>query len=255
MASTTTYTCKQYIDLASAASLEPGHMSTSYELDAARFSQHDLGLFMESLETIARIERERHERQQQRRERKLQQQRMAELQDERCVSPTPSVEDAVDEPLMYLEAKCIPYAVSESLPIKQQSSNSSSPTYDTCDDEAYGSSAHSPRSSVTYCSCTGLESESDSAESGIYGGSSMRPRSEVLSKPKQRSTRSRIINMVLKREYGRAPATPPPATSTLKHPYHYQYEHLTSKSRRGIAIDADSPEERFFDKALRYLTL
>ncbi|XP_030555706.1 uncharacterized protein LOC115759030 [Drosophila novamexicana] len=256
-----TYTCTQYVNFMDPTSY--GAISTTYTLDTARFGQHDLGLFMESLETIARIERERHERRQNRRKQRLQEARIAELENERSVSPTPSAEEAVDEPLMYMEAKCIPYAISEALPVPEKSA----PDYDVCDDEAYGSAHQSPRSSVTYCSCAGISStglDSDSAESGIYGTSSptpsLRPRSQAISKPKQRSTRSRIISMVLKREYAKAPSAETVhhsedcdhlLNSTIKQ----QYDRLSSKSRRGIACPQGSAEERFLDKALRYLTL
>lgn len=255
-----TYTCTQFVNF-----MEPiscGTVSTTYTLDAARFGQRDLSLFMESLETIARIERERHERRQSRRKQKLLEERIAELENERSVSPTPSAEEAVDEPIMYMEAKCIPYAISESLPVAEKSN----PEYDLCDDEAYGSANQSPRSSVTYCSCAGVSNtglDSDSAESGIYGGSTpppLRPRSQVISKPKARTTRSRIISMVLKREYAKSPSVETLQhsercehllNSTIKH----QYDQMSSKSRRGIACSQGSAEERFLDKALRYLTL
>ncbi|TDG46098.1 hypothetical protein AWZ03_007440 [Drosophila navojoa] len=255
-----TYTCTQFVNF-----MEPlscGAINTTYTLDAARFGQRDLSLFIESLETIARIERERHERRQSRRKQKLLEERIAELEDERCVSPTPSAEEAVDEPIMYMEAKCIPYAISESLPVAEKCNTD----YDICDDEAYGSANHSPRSSVTYCSCAGVSNtglDSDSAESGIYGGSTpppLRPRSQVISKPKARTTRSRIISMVLKREYAKSPSVETLQhsercehllNSTIKH----QYDQMSSKSRRGIACSQGSAEERFLDKALRYLTL
>ncbi|KAL7739282.1 hypothetical protein ACLKA6_008747 [Drosophila palustris] len=253
------YTCTQFVDFTEPISF--GVTTTTYTLDAARFCKRDLGLFMESLETISRIERERHERRQRRRQQKVQQARIAELEDERCPSPTPSAEEAVDEPNIYLESKCIPYAVSDSLPVARKTPSD----YDFCGDEAYGSADQSPRSSVTYCSCDGVSStglDSDSAESGVYAGSPppLRPRSQVITKSKHRSTRSRIISMVLKREYAKAPLTMPVnqsescdhlLNSTIKH----QYDHLSSKSRRGIACSQGSPEERFLDKALRYLTL
>ncbi|EDW02963.1 uncharacterized protein LOC6562722 [Drosophila grimshawi] len=246
-----TYTCTQYVNFADPASI--GKMSTTYTLDAAHFGQHDLGLFIESLETIERIERQRHERRQRRREQKLREARIAELESDRCVSPTPSAEEAVDEPLTYLEAKCIPYAISEALPIIAETG---SPTYDVCDDEAYGSANQTPRSSVTYCSCAG-GLDSDSTESGIYGGSTppvpLRPRSQVISKPKNRTTRSRIISMVLKRDYAKAPST-----ESLGHKMHcgrHQLNQMSSKARRGIASSQSSVEECFLDKALRFMTL
>ncbi|SPP86182.1 uncharacterized protein LOC117588057 [Drosophila guanche] len=258
----TTYISTQFLSLNEKVSTSTS--TTTFTLDAARFGQRDLNLFIESLETISRLEKERHERRQRRRQQKLQQARIAELEDERCVSPTPSAEEAIDEPLMYMEAKCIPYAVSEAMPAAHKSSHLP-PDYYSCDDEAYGSAAHSPRSSVTYCSCGGLSSiNSGSSESGIYGAVSqspppLRPRSQVITQPKHRSTRSRIISMVLKREYVKAPSAEHLEqkercdrllTETLQHQYQ-----LSTKSRQAIACSEGSAEERFLDKALRYLTL
>lgn len=267
------YTCTQFVNFAEPLSYVNGTMSTTYTLDAARFSKKDLKLFVESMETISRIERERHERRQIRREQKLQEARMALLEEEqqqeeregRCISPTPSAEEAVDEPNMYMEAKCIPYAISDPLPISPKKGSSE---YDLCaSDEAYSSANQSPRTSVAYCSCS--SQDSDSAESGFCAGTPppLRPRSQVITKPKNRTTRSRIISMVLKREYAKAPSSDTLETplsreehelskehllnSTIKH----QYETMTSQSRRGIALEQNSPEERFLDKALRYLTL
>lgn len=263
------YTCTQYVNFAEPLSYVNGTMSTTYTLDASQFGQRDLGLFIESLETISRIERERHERRQRRRDQRVREARIAQLQEEqeqegRCVSPTPSADEAVDEPIMYMEAKCIPYAISDPLPI---SPKKDSLEYDLCaSDEAYSSANQSPRNSVAYSSCTGLDSDSG-AESGVYAGTPppLRPRSQVITKPKTRTTRSRIISMVLKREYAKAPSVPETLghseeeeqrtehllNSTIKH----QYDKLSAKSRRGIACEQNSPEERFLDKALRYLTL
>ncbi|KRF98414.1 uncharacterized protein Dwil_GK28239 [Drosophila willistoni] len=268
MATTISTNCTQLLSLN-----QKSASMTTFTLDASRFAQKDLGLFMESLETISRLERERHERRQRRREQKIQQARIAELESERCVSPTPSAEEAVDEPVMYLEAKCIPYAISEELPMQKNfNSNSSSKRisdYYSCDDEAYGSVNQSPRSSVTYCSCGGISSnqDSDSAESGIYGQTSssaspppLRPRSQVISQPKARSTRSRIISLVLKREYAKAPSAeqldqPERCDRMVNETIKHKFDQLSSKSRRGIAFGQGSAEERFLDKALRYLTL
>ncbi|KAH8361071.1 hypothetical protein KR084_003920 [Drosophila pseudotakahashii] len=223
-----TYTCTQFLN--SCAKALPS-ISTTFTLNAAHFGQSDLNLFVDSLKTISRIEKERYERRQHRREKKLQQARMTELKDERCSSPTPSADEAADEPLLYLEAKCIPYAVSEPrAPCL--------PEYCTYDDEAYGS--------VSYCSCVGISSQdSDSTESGVsclHPGAFVRPRSVVITRSKNLSTRSRIINMVLKREY--------PKTS-----YHLASE-VTPAQNRGLTTSRkSSPEPTFLDKALRYLTL
>lgn len=257
------YTCTQFLNLNESCIMSS---STTFTLDAVHFAQQDLNIFIESLETISRLEKERHERRQRQREHKLHQERIANLEDERCRSPTPSVEEAVDEPIMYLEAKCIPYAISHNLnPQKQPVFES--PEYYTCNDEAYGSATQSPRSSITYCSCGGEELHSmayDSTESGVYGSPSpppVRPRSQVITKSKYRSTRSRIINMVLKRDGSKTPISPC-HSHEKKDKYVFadeifrgHYKYFTSRTRQGIAYQMDSPEKSFLNKALRYLTL
>ncbi|KPU74637.1 uncharacterized protein Dana_GF27870 [Drosophila ananassae] len=257
------YTCTQFLNLNESCIMSS---STTFTLDAVHFAQKDLNLFIESLETISRLEKQRYECRQRQREHKLQQERIAKLEDERCRSPTPSAEEAVDEPILYLEAKCIPYAISDNLNTQKQPV-AESPEYYTCNDEAYGSATQSPRSSITYCSCGVEELHSmayDSAESGVYGTPSpppVRPRSQVITKSKRRSTRSRIINMVLKRDCCKTPISP--CQSHKKKDkcvfsdeiIRGHYEHFTSRSRQGIAYQVNSPEESFLNKALRYLTL
>ncbi|XP_044249617.1 uncharacterized protein [Drosophila takahashii] len=238
------YTCTQILD---AYAKDLPSISTKFTLNAAHFRQRDLNLFVDSLETISRLEKERDERRQHRREQKLQQARMNELKDERCASPTPSADEAADEPLLYLEAKCIPYAVSEARAPCM-------PEYCTYDDEAYGSVSHSARSSVSYCSCVGISSQdSDSAESevsGLHIGAFVRPRSVVITQSKHTSTRSRIINMVLKREYPKTPYT-----EHLEFCGPAESEATRDQNRRLTNSRKSSPEQTFLDKALRYLTL
>ncbi|XP_017060362.1 uncharacterized protein LOC108100805 [Drosophila ficusphila] len=235
-----TYTCTQFLNL---DEMELPSKVTTVTLNASCFGQCDLNIFIESLETIARLEKERHERRQLRREKKRQLARMAELNDQRSSSPTPSADEAVDEPLLYLEAKCIPYAVSDA-PNVQRATTPGLPEYYTCDDEAYGTGFHSPGSSVTYCSCNDPWSQdSDSAESGVYGSVSVapvRPRSQMATKSENRSTRSRIIRMLMKREFANTPLTE----------HQQQAEPRCKYSSRKL-----STEQSFLDKALRYLTL
>ncbi|XP_016989807.1 uncharacterized protein LOC108052007 [Drosophila rhopaloa] len=237
-----TYTCTQFLNL---NLKDLPSMSTTVTLSAAHFGQRDLNLFIESLETITRLEKKRHELWQLRQAQKLQQSRIQELKDERCSSP--SAEEAADEPLLYLEAKCIPYAVSDSLNVESMYL-AGLPEYYTCVDEAYDSGSLSPRSSVIYCSCGGNPSlDSVSDESGVSGSVSkppVRPRSHVI---KHRSTRSRIISMVLKREYAKTPVEYQKSEQCKKDRLH-QYPRLTITPK-------NSTEQSFLDKALRYLTL
>ncbi|XP_016961892.1 uncharacterized protein LOC108032534 [Drosophila biarmipes] len=243
------YICTQFLNL---NVNDLPSKTTTYTLNAARFQQRDLNLFIESLETISRLEKERHERRQLRKEKKLQQARMTQLEDERCSSPTPSADEAADEPILYLEAKCIPYQVSEPLSPPKMDSTPGLPEYYTCDDEAYGSVSPSARSSVTYCSCAGVASQhSDSRESGLSVSPTppqLRPRSVVISQSqsKHRSTRSRIISMVLKKEYGKCPENL--QTRDIS-------EDIREEYRGRSTISKNSPEPSFLNKALRYLTL
>ncbi|KQS61777.1 uncharacterized protein LOC26526484 [Drosophila erecta] len=243
------FTCTQFLNL---NSKDVSSMSTTVTLNAACFGRGDLNLFIESLETISRLEKERHERRQLRREQRLHQARMTALADERCSSPTPTAEEAVDEPLLYLEAKCIPYAVSDHL--VAQSDSTPCPEYQMCDDEAYGSVSYSARSSVTYCSCVGISSlDSDSGESEAKWVPLVHPSSQAVTRNKCSSTRSRIINFVLKRNDAK-----PTFAKHLQQQGHsdtlssenigHQLPRLTTSQKR-------SAEHSFLDKALRYLTL
>ncbi|KAI8037690.1 uncharacterized protein LOC128263659 [Drosophila gunungcola] len=222
-------------------------MSTTVNLNVAQFTQRDLNLFIDSLESISRLQNKRHELRQLRQAQKLHRARMTDLNVERCSSPTFSADEAFDEPLLYLEAKCISYAVSDALNVKSFNLPGLPKNY-TCGDEAYDSSSHSPRSSVTYYSCDGVSCpDSISAESGVHGSVSappVRPRSQVITRSKQRSTGYRIISMVLKREYVKTPYSEHPQQSEEgKKDNMHQYPQKNSK------------EKSFLDKALRYLTL
>ncbi|KAH8409972.1 hypothetical protein KR009_003412 [Drosophila setifemur] len=238
------YTCKQYLSLGETTQMT----ATTFTLDASHFGQCDLNLFIESLETISRFEKKRYER-------KLHQERILELDNERCPSPTPSAEEAVDENVMYLEAKCIPYVVSDVKTIHKNISSARSEYYN-CSNGYDNTTAYSPLSSVTYCSCDAISSQdSDSAESGVYGMTSpppLRPRSQVITQPKDRSTRSRLISMVLKQEsLSVEQLKPKDIGEHIRGAIRQQYSRLMIKSRRGKPL----PEERFLDKAMRYLTL
>ncbi|EDW49744.1 GM16160 [Drosophila sechellia] len=243
------FTCTQFLNL---NLKDISSMSTTVTLDAACFGRQDLNLFIESLETISRLEKERHERRQLRREQRLQQARITEIANERCSSPTPRAEEAVDEPLLYLEAKCIPYAVSGH--IFAQGDNTPCPEYNMCDDEAYGSASYSARSSVTYCSCVGISNlDIDSGESEGKRKPFVHASSQAKPKNRYSSTRSRIINLVLKRNRAK-----PALIEHLQRQGHcdtlssenisHQFPRLTTSQKR-------SAEHSFLDKALRYLTL
>ncbi|XP_061388111.1 uncharacterized protein LOC133323169 [Musca vetustissima] len=112
--------------------------------------------------------------------------------------------------------------------------------------------------------------------------SPIRPRSKLVNKKRSLSTRSRLIGLVLKKET--APKTPVVQLLSCRPLDEYEtlemYEqeqqqqqlnnvlqaeteklsrfstlHMRKKSRQGFACADGSSEERFLDKALRYLTL
>ncbi|XP_017133333.2 uncharacterized protein LOC108149927 [Drosophila elegans] len=231
-----TYICTEFLSL---NLKDLPSMSTTINLNVAQFTQRDLNLFIDSLESISRLQNKRHELCQLRQAQKLHQIRMTDLDDERCSSPTFSADEAFDEPLLYLEDKSISYAVSDALNVESFNIPGLPENY-TCGDEAYDSSSYSPRSSVTYYSCDGVSCpDSLSAESGVHFSVSappVRPRSQVITRPKHRSTRYRIISMVLKREYVKTPNS----------------EHAKQNEE---GQKDNSKEKSFLDKALRYLTL
>ncbi|XP_017076552.2 uncharacterized protein LOC108111544 [Drosophila eugracilis] len=152
-----TYNFTQFLGL---SGQDQSSVSTSIiNLNALNFGQRDLNLFIESMEIISRIEKERNTRRKIRRAQKIQHARMTQLKKERSASPTPSAEMTTDEPVLHLEAKCIPYAVSDFLTVQKsnnQESNPGLPEYYICDNETKGNGLLSARSSITYCSCDGI---------------------------------------------------------------------------------------------------
>lgn len=251
------YTCTQFVNFAEPSSCVNGRMSTTYTLDAASFTKPDLNLFMESLETIARIEQKRHEHRQQRRMQKLHEARIAQLEEEqqqeeeeerRNISPIPSAEEAVDEPTIFMEAKWIPHVISGSLPISPKKGSSEY-------DEAYSSANQSPRNSVSSCS----GHDSDSGESCFCAGTQppLRPRSQVITKPKDRTTHSRIISMVRKLEYAKAPSSETVETPLSHEEHQLSREQLLNSTIKQHYEKLSALEQnlRFLDKALNHLTL
>lgn len=267
-------------------------------INTAHFAPRDLSLFIESMEIIARLEREK----EQRKHNKLNKKVKSDMHSDYAASSTdcsvsaPSTDEAEDEPVLHLEAKKLPATPYKNLDFDEtyfsgtdEGSRSSSPRCSQIFDKISNSTAYS--SSPIYASCLNTNKAlSDSEESGVFpiGESTdyecitpLRPRSQVITKkPKSRTIRSRIISMVLKRDYVHhknedkydnscSSSTVSSKSSiedsnervdrVLQEVIHHQYESLNSlkkkKSRSGFACDKGSPEERFLDKALRYLTL
>ncbi|KRJ98773.1 LOW QUALITY PROTEIN: uncharacterized protein Dyak_GE28861 [Drosophila yakuba] len=245
LSSMSALTCTQFLNL---NLKDVSSMSTTVTLNAASFGRRDLNLFIESLETISRLEKERYERCQLQREQRLHQARKTALAHNRCSSPTPTADEAVDEPLLYLESKCIPYAVSDHL--VAESDCTPCPEYHLRDDEAYGSVSYSARSSVTYCSCGGISTlDSYSGESEVKRIPSVHPTSQAITQNKYSSTRSRIINFVLKRNKAKPTFAEHlqgqgKCDTLFSENISHQFPRLTTSQKRG-----------FLDKALRYLTL
>lgn len=249
------YTCTQFVDFSEPLSYVNGTKSTVYTLDATCFTKHDLNLFMESLETIARIKKERLEHRQQRRMQKIHEARIAqpekqqlEEEDRHNISPIPSAEEAVDEPIMLMEAKWIPHVISDPLPISPKKGSSEY-------DEAYGSANQSPRPSVSSCS----GQDSDSTESCFYADTPppLRPRSQVITTPKNRATHSRIISMMLKRKYAKAPSTETMETSLSHDAHQISKKQLLNGTinHQHEKLSALEQNLRFLDRALSQLTL
>lgn len=248
------YTCTQFVDFAEPLSYVNGTISTIYTLDAACFTKPDLNLFMESLETIARIKRERLERRQQRRMQKIHEARIAQLKEQQLeeeerhnISPIPSADEAVDEPIMLMEAKWIPN-ISDPLTISPKKGCGEY-------DEAYGSANQSPCTSVSSCS----GQDSDSTESCFYSGtpSPLRPRSQVITTPKNRATHSRIISMMIKREYTKALSTETMETPLSNETHQISKKQLLNRTikHQHEKLSALEQNLRFLDKALSQLTL
>lgn len=270
--------------------------ASKFKINTQYFSPHDLSLFVESLETITRLTREKEERKEQKKLLKLSNMhkkfstlpRISSMST--LDSSTSNSADEIDEEeLLLLENKKVPKS-----PESQRSE------YDESYFSAPNSAQSSPRNSVIYQqqlsknssqSTLSIITTSDSEESGVFPiGSShqslyeqqqtntIRPRSKVINKSRSLSTRSRLINLVMKKE-----TVPSVELISCRALDEYEtlemYEqeqqqmlqaelvqeseklarfstlHMKKKSRQGFACPDGSSEERFLDKALRYLTL
>ncbi|KAM7353723.1 uncharacterized protein ACRADG_005684 [Cochliomyia hominivorax] len=270
--------------------------ASKFKINTQYFSSHDLALFVESLETISRLTREKEERKEQKKLMKLSNMNkkystlprissMSTLDS----SSSQSNDEMEEDEILLLENKKVPNS-----PESQRSQ------YDESYFSAPNSAQSSPRNSVIYQqqqlskngsrSTLSIITSSDSEESGVFpiGSSqqdlyepqtaSIRPRSKVITKSRSLSARSRLINLVMKKET--LPAVQLISCRALDEyetleMYEQQQQqilqtvmvqeseklakfstlHMKKKSRQGFACPEGSSEEKFLDKALRYLTL
>ncbi|XP_055848863.1 uncharacterized protein LOC129913913 [Episyrphus balteatus] len=265
------------------------------------FSLRDLSIFVDSMETIARIERERLERRQRRRNNKINKVKSTLVE----VHPTPTRtlmnlvenrEDSSEEEHItkkpvnakQLRMKLFGNMDKNTLTVVASSSDENyfsgaSEEYSEENNDQYSMETTTNDGIATLPpSDSGTESESCSAFK-------LRPRSFAMTTPKYRTTRARIIGLVLKREYAngggdefeqqerrervlegllrekkknknskceslRLPSSTKlttTMTTTTKEPIMKTPTLVTSsKSQK-----QPSAEMRFIDKALRYLTL
>lgn len=269
---------------------------SKFKINTQFFSEHDLNLFVESLETIQRLTIEKQGRKQQEKAAKLAKvarrfNTLARIHSESHLDRS-SGDEVEDEPILQMENKKVP-----STPDSQRSQ------YDESYFSAPNSTQSSPRNSVIYNAQLNKDSSgsgsllsitisTDSEESGVFpiGSSSqdlyepqistLRPRSKLITKKRSFSTRSKLIGLVLKKETPKTPCVqliscrPLDEYETLEMYEQEQQQqlnnvlqaeneklsrfstlHMRKKSRQGFACADGSSEERFLDKALRYLTL
>ncbi|XP_065355827.1 uncharacterized protein LOC135950224 [Calliphora vicina] len=268
--------------------------ASKFKINTQYFSAHDLALFVESLETITRLTREKEERKEQKKLLKLNKKfstlprisSMSTLDS----SSTNSDADEADEEMLLLENKKVPKSPDSqrseydetyfSAPSSTQSSPRNSVIYQQ---QLSKNISHSTLSIIT---------TSDSEESGVFPigcshhdmyeqqTNTIRPRSKVITKTRSLSTRSRLIGLVMKKDLGKVPSVEliscraldeyetlemyeQEQQQMLQHDLVQETEklarfstvHMRKKSRQGFACPDGSSEERFLDKALRYLTL
>lgn len=209
---------------------------SKFKINTQFFSPHDLNLFLESLDTISRLTKEKHEKQEQQKVATLKSisrkyNTLSRIGSESSLNSSrtiPSSEEGDDELMMLLEVKKVPKT-----PDSQRSE---------AEDGAYfsapSSNQSSPRNSVMYSKetsrCSSPFFTSDSDESGVFpiGESNsnicaslentpMRPRSKVITKTRSISKRSRLIGLVRKKE-----AKKTPTVQLLSHRALGEYETL-----------------------------
>ncbi|XP_075150147.1 disrupted underground network [Haematobia irritans] len=268
---------------------------SKFKINTQYFSPHDLNLFVESLETIQRLTIYKEERKELEKTNKASRKfnTLSRIHSESHLDRSSS-DDVEDEPVMHLENKKVP-STPDSQRSQYDESYFSAPNSahsSPRNSVIYNSSGLHKDASDSLLSIT---ISTDSEESGVFaiGTSSqdlydsnpspLRPRSKLITKRRSLSTRSRLIGLVLKKECAKTPCVrliscrPLDEYETLEmyeqeqqqqqlylaNELHNENEkisrfstlHMRKKSRQGFACTDGSSEERFLDKALRYLTL
>lgn len=255
--------------------VNPKENTIENEIDASNFSARDLNIFVDSLEAISRIAQARHDRRQ---KRKI------------------KINSQTSKPIVTnLDASIIGTSDDDD---ESRSFSTSEPDY--LYDETYFGVPHKLQSTALYYShipcCatspagsyTSQSLHSDSEESGIFLNNTsdshlyeninpIRPRSKVITHPKCRSLKSRLIGLIMKRHYAQpaAPSIEMLSSTTIgeqteekeiydrilddaikkqfKKPNKKAYKpkgSISSRKRPEV-----SPEETFLDKAMRFLTI
>ncbi|XP_005186606.1 uncharacterized protein LOC101900565 [Musca domestica] len=243
------------------------------EVSTDDFSPRDLQIFVDSLETISRLEQARHERRQRRRKSKK--------------SPSHNVSNTKRM------VTCLDSSIVEEGDV-------GSSFYSNCESDYIYDETYGGATSVGQCSGTlysnittnSIRSDlppsspsSDSEESGVFLDQTsdshvyenidpIRPRSKVVSHAKNKSLKSRLIALIMKKQYARpaAPSTEMLSSTTIGEQFeeteiydrvineaiHQQFVKNPKKGKKKYASKSKSesqPEEKFLDKAMRFLTL
>lgn len=282
--------------------------ASRFRINTQYFSPHDLSLFVESLETITRLKREKFERKEQNRLDKLQGKKRKFLNMPRIGSISTLnfnaslMEEQEDEEREEQQQKV--------MNLQPKSPVSDRSDYDETYFSAPSSSHSSPRSCANHPmkmnkkfspSTLSMLTTSDSEESGIFPNnlnespcsSPITHSSKLITKTRSLSARARLLRLIRRKETNSLPPVTlishrpldeyetleryeqeqqqrkqlrlsssvlMPQSEILQTPEKFTFfSTLNTKSkknsRHGIIYTEDSPEVRFLDKALRYLTL
>ncbi|XP_065358724.1 uncharacterized protein LOC135952638 [Calliphora vicina] len=234
------------------------------------FAPRDLQLFVDSMETISRLEQAKHERRERR----------------KIKSHQESFEYS-KKIITCLDSSVVGTIISTDEDDKSTYTTSES---DYIYDETYFGMPFQGQSNATYSNLTvdSLKSfSSDSEESGVFLNNTqedhlyenidpIRPRSHVISHPKCKSLKSRLISMIMKKQYAQpeAPISDMLSSTTygeqteeaeiydrvLDDAIHQQFAKNPKKGKRKYRLtkkqsESVTAEEKFLDKAMRFLTL
>ncbi|XP_055901822.1 uncharacterized protein LOC129938352 [Eupeodes corollae] len=255
------------------------------------FSLSDLSIYVDSMETLSRIERERHERRQRRRNNKLKIKSVVE------VHPAPRTinnnEDSSEEeqhqtkpcPISKQQLRMKLFGSNTKLSSMMVASSSDENYFSGASESSEGKNDQHQQQQQQQPKTNFMDSNDgiatlppDSGTESESGNFKLRPRSFAMTNPKYRSTRARIIGLVLKREYANGGSLDEleqqerrervlegllrdkkNKTKNTKKCESLRLPKDTTISQRTLLPckiqKQPSAEMRFIDKALRYLTL